>query len=359
MKPFVINRYGRMVFPFSFFPELDFSVFETLDQFAAVIRRDFEEKAPSESDIVSKVDADDYQSRYELLRDLALNLFWVNRFALTMYEKRPTRWRDVPRQRDDVFLPIFKPWEGSEMTAAIERGYRALKPTWDEGTEDKIFRVLIDVFRHKAGAGAELEPIKPTVGEILANPRNLTYHLVVHNPDFPGYGHDDIIECTHPVPELEALLRQMMVLHNQFRWNRDRMRVIEVGKMADDDFVVVYHPRNDEVRDFIRRVKRGQRSRPPKPPALTARQPVAPYPPVDVRRRFRVMPRLESLAVYQGERPCTNDDLILNAPYSWSPMTADEIEQKTGVRHRLYTVIDLHHTALRAAKARPETWRLA
>ena len=71
MKPFVINRYGRMVFPFSFFPELDFSVFETLDQFAAVIRRDFEEKAPSENDIVSKVDAGDYRSRYELLRDLA------------------------------------------------------------------------------------------------------------------------------------------------------------------------------------------------------------------------------------------------------------------------------------------------
>src|SRR5207249_1415616 len=92
MKPFVINRYGRMVFPFSFFPELDFSVFETLDQFAAVIRRDFEDKAPSENDIVSKVDAGDYTSRYELLRDLALNLFWVNRYAMTMYEKRPTRW---------------------------------------------------------------------------------------------------------------------------------------------------------------------------------------------------------------------------------------------------------------------------
>jgi len=46
MKPFVVNRYGRIVFPFNFFPELDFSVFGTLDQFAAVIKRDFEEKAP-------------------------------------------------------------------------------------------------------------------------------------------------------------------------------------------------------------------------------------------------------------------------------------------------------------------------
>jgi len=351
MKPFVINRYGRMVFPSNFFPNLDFSVFETLDQFAAVIRRDFEEKAPSEADIVSRLESGAYRGRYDLLRDLALDLFWVNRFALTMYEKRPTRWRDVPRQRDDVFLPIFKPWEGGELTAAIERGYRALKPTWDEGTEDKIFRVLIDVFRHKAGAGAELEPIKPTVSEILGSSRNRTYHLLVHNPDFPGYGYDDIIECTHAVPELEALLRQMMVLHNQFRWDRERMRVIEVGKLADDDFVVVYHPRNDEVRDFIRRVKSGKRSRPPKPPALAARQPSAPYPPVDVRKQFKVMPRLEALAVYQGERPCTNDDLIRNAAYSWSPMTADEIEQKTGIRQRLYTDLDLDHMALLAAQA--------
>jgi 3-oxoacyl-(acyl-carrier-protein) synthase III len=339
-----------MVFPSNFFPNLDFSVFETLDQFAAVIRRDFEEKAPSETDIVARLESGEYRGRYDLLRDLALDLFWVNRYALTMYEKRPTRWRDVPRQRDDVFLPIFKPWEGGELTAAIERGYRVLKPTWDEGTEDKIFRVLIDVFRHKAGAGAELEPIKPTVSEILSGSRNRTYHLLVHNPDFPGYGHDDIVECRHAVPQLEALLRQMMVLHNQFRWDRDRMRVIEVGKLADDDFVVVYHPRNDEVRDFIRRVKSGKRSRPPKPPAVASRQPATPYPPVDVRRQFTVMPRLESLAVYQGERPCTNDDLIRNAAYSWSPMTADEIEEKTGIRQRLYTELDLDHIALLAAQ---------
>jgi hypothetical protein len=26
MKPFVVNRYGRIVFPFNFFPELDFSI---------------------------------------------------------------------------------------------------------------------------------------------------------------------------------------------------------------------------------------------------------------------------------------------------------------------------------------------
>src|SRR6266511_1677142 len=194
MKPFVINRYGRIVFPFNFFPELDFSVFQTLDQFTAVIKRDFEEKAPTEADIVARVESRGYKGRYEILRDLALHLFWVNRDAMTMYEKRPTRWRDVPRQRDDIFLPVFKPWEGAGRAATIEAGYRALPPSWDEGVEDKVFGILLDLFRHKKGAGAELPALKPTVSEILAHPKNLTYHLLAYDPDYPVYGHDDIIE---------------------------------------------------------------------------------------------------------------------------------------------------------------------
>jgi hypothetical protein len=79
MKPFVVNRYGQIVFPFNFIPELDFSVFETLEQFAAVIRRDFEEKAPTEAEIAERVVMGAYAGRYDLLRDLALDLFWVNR----------------------------------------------------------------------------------------------------------------------------------------------------------------------------------------------------------------------------------------------------------------------------------------
>jgi 3-oxoacyl-(acyl-carrier-protein) synthase III len=350
MKPFVINRYGRIVFPESFFPELDFSVFGTLEQFAAVIKRDFEEKAPSETDIVARVEAHEYGGRYELLRDLALNLFWVNRYAMTMYDKRPTRWRDVARGRDDVFLPVFKPWEGAELTAAIESGYRSLGASWDEGTEDKICRILLDVFRHKKGAGAELPAIKPTVAELLAKPKSLTYHLLAYDPDYPGYGHDDIIEYAHAVPELEAVMRQAMVLHNQYRWDRARTRLTEVGQLHDDDYVVVFHPRNEDVLQFIRRVKSGQRARPRRPaPAETVR-PMAPYPPMVVAKRFSVLPHLESLAVYKGERPCTNEDLIRNAAYCWSPMSTEEIQRKTGIQQRLYTELDLDHIALLAAR---------
>ena len=350
MKPFVINRYGRIVFPESFFPELDFSVFDTLEQFAAVIKRDFEEKAPSETDIVARVEARGYGGRYELLRDLALNLFWVNRYAMTMYDKRPTRWRDVARQRDDVFLPVFKPWDGAELTAAIEAGYRSLKPSWDEGTEDKISRILLDVFRHKKGAGAELPALKPTVAELLARPKSLTYHLLAYDPDYPGYGHDDIIEYAHAVPELEAVMRQAMVLHNQYRWDRARTRLTEVGQLHDDDYVVVFHPRNEDVVQFIRRVKSGQRARPRRPAPAESVRPIAPYPPVVVAKRFSVLPRLDSLAVYKGERPCTNEDLIRNAAYCWSPMSTEEILRKTGIQQRLYTELDLDHIALLAAR---------
>ena len=350
MKPFVVNRYGQIVFPFNFIPELDFSVFETVEQFAAVIRRDFEDKALTEAEIAERVTTGAYPGRYDLLRDLALDLFWVNRYGITMYDKRPTRWRDVPRQRDDVFLPVVSSWEGGELATTIEAGYRALPSTWDEGTEDKIARMLLDVFRHKKGAGAEMEPLKPTVGEILASPKTLTYQLLGHNPDYPGYGYDDIIEVSHRVPELEALMRQAMVLHNQYRWDRTKVRAIEVGQLHDDDFVVVYHPRSYDVVQFIRRVRGGRRTRPPRPAPRPSRAPVTPFPPVDVRQRFAVMPRLEALACCKGEHVCTNDDLIRNAAYCWSPMTAKEIEAAHGIRERLYTELGLDHLVLQAAQ---------
>ena len=253
MKPFVINRYGRIVFPFNFVPTFDFSVFDSLEQFSAVIRRDFEDKAPAESDIVSRIVGGGYKTRYELLRDLASTLFWANRYGITLYEKRPTRWRDVPRFRDEVFLPVFKATDMSELSAAVDAGYRSLGTTWDEGVEDKVFRILFDVFRHRKWAGAELPAIKPTVAEALANPRNLTWTLLAYDPDYPGYSWQDIVECHHTVPELEALLRQTMVLHNEYRWDRGKLRLTEVGKLDGDDWVVVFTPRSEDAADFIRR----------------------------------------------------------------------------------------------------------
>jgi 3-oxoacyl-[acyl-carrier-protein] synthase III len=107
MKSFVINRHGRLVLPSNIFPDIYFSALDTLEQFSAVVKRDFDEKAPTATEIIESIRAEKYRSRYELLRDLGLHLFWVNRYSITMYEKRPTAWRNVPKRRSDVFLPIL------------------------------------------------------------------------------------------------------------------------------------------------------------------------------------------------------------------------------------------------------------
>ncbi len=350
MQPFVVNRHERIVFPSNFIPQLDLSVMHSLEQLDSVIRRDFEVKAPTGTDILHRVEEGTYSSRYELMRDLALNLFWTNRFSMTLYEKRPTRWADVPRTRSDVFLPIVTPWEdGDRKVAAVKGAYAALPPTWDREVEDSIFGVLFDVFGHRKHHATELPTIKPTVAEILSDPTNLTFRLPSFDADFPLYDFTDIVDCAEEVPELEALHRWAMVLHNQYPWDRSQAELVEVGQLHDDDYVVVLHPRDQEVRHFLRRLDAAGVSA-PGPQATKVTQPVRPYPPVNVRTQFSVMPRIEALAVVHGDLVCSNEDLIRNAAYNWSPMTADEILEKTGIEQRRYTSQSLEEIGLQAAR---------
>jgi 3-oxoacyl-(acyl-carrier-protein) synthase III len=352
MKRFVINRHGRLVFPSNFLPELDFSVLPGLERLDAVIARDFEAKSRTGTDILERVEAGEYETRQELLRDVALNLVWVNRYAMTMYEKRPARWRDVPRRRSDVFLPVLTPWEdGPRKVAAVRAAYDALGPGADGAAEDRIFAILFDVFAHRRHHATELPAIKPTVEEILREPAALTFCLPEHDPDYPGYGFEAIRDCREDVPELESLHRLAMVLHDQYPWDRARTTLKRVDAIEDDEFVVVFAPRSPDVLDFIRRVKRGTRApvrttepREPRPPA-------APYPALQVGERFDVMPRLEALAVVKGEHACSNDDLIRNGAFSWSPMTAEDIARKTGIEERRYTERALEDISLEAAEA--------
>ena len=96
MQPFVVNSHDRIVFPSNFVPELDLSVIDSLDQLdtsSGVTSRRRRRPGPTSRTGRGRR----YTRRYELMRDIALNMFWTGRFALTMYEKRPTRWSDVPR----------------------------------------------------------------------------------------------------------------------------------------------------------------------------------------------------------------------------------------------------------------------
>ncbi|WP_222264324.1 3-oxoacyl-ACP synthase III family protein [Modestobacter marinus] len=351
MNAFVLNRHGRPVFPSSIMPQLDFSTMESLEQLDNVIRRDFETKAPSGTDILDKVRIGAYEDRYTLMRDVALNLFWANRFSITMYDKRPTRWGDLPRTRTDVFLPVLQPWEdGATKVAAVESAYPALPPKWDAEVEDRIFGILFDVFGNRKNHATTLPAVKPTVAQFLEDPDNLTFRLPSYDPDYPVFDYDDILDCWEDVPELEALHRWAMVLHNQYPWDRAGVELTRADQLSDDDYVVAFHPRDKGVADFLRRLSAGDTKR-PAPRARESRQPVRPYPAVDVRSQFTVMPKLEALVAVHGDQPFTNDDVVRNSSYNWSPMSADEIREKTGVEQRRYTSLSLEELALQAAEA--------
>ena len=352
MKPFVVNRHGKLVFPATVLAELDFSVLDSLDQFTAVIGRDFEAKAPTGTDILARVESGAYDSRFPLLRDLAQNLFWVTRFSMTMFDKRPTRFRDLPRTRDDVFLPVLTPWEdGERKVDAVESAYRSLPATFDEAAEERAFALLFDVFRHKRHHATELPAIKPTVAELLARPDALTWVLPAHDPDYPTFTLTQILDADEAVPELEALSRWAMVLHNQYPWERAVTELRPVREIGDDDVVIALYPRNRDVTAFIDRVRSGSTPVSTGPAPLPPVAPIRPYPPVRVRETYAVAPVLEALSVVRGEHVCSNDDVIRNSSFSWSPMSAAEISAKTGIDERRYSSRSLEQLALEAARA--------
>jgi 3-oxoacyl-(acyl-carrier-protein) synthase III len=354
VRPFVVNRHGRIVFPSSYFPDLDLSEFRTLEQFEAAVRRDFDEKSPTGSDIAERVEVGKYSTRFELLRDVALNLFWGNRYVVTMYERRPTRWRDVPRQSEEVFLGVAKPWvDGAQKIAAVAQTYHSLPPTWDGPTEDAVFDLLFNVFGHKRFHAGDLPALKPTVAELLATPDALTFVLPSHDPDYPRYSPDDILDHVADVPELESLGRWARVLHNLHPWDQATTRLAPLSEVGDDDFVLVYYPRSESVTQFIKRVN--QAGRTPNTGRVAVEDPepqppIRPFPALDVRRTFRVQPRIAALTALRGEYVCTNDDVIRNSAINWSPMSAAEISVKTGIDSRCYTAKPLEQIALEVAR---------
>jgi 3-oxoacyl-(acyl-carrier-protein) synthase III len=352
MQSFEINKHGKIVFPSNCFPDLDFSTFESLEQLDAVIRRDFDSKAPSGTEILERINTGAYQSKFELMRDMALNLFWANRFKMTMYDVRPTRWADVPRRRDDIFIPIQTPWNDRDMkVTAVRSAYPGLPARWDAEVEDSIFEILFDVFGHRRNHATKLSAIVPTVTELLSDPGNQTLRLNRYDPDFRRYGYAEIIDCNEDVAELEALRRWSMVLHNQYPWSRRDAALTTVKELRDDDYVVVFHPRDLDVHQFLSRVASGHAPTKAHPAAPEVSAPIRPYPAIDVRNDLAVQPRIEAIAAVHGELACTNEDLIRNSAYNWSPMSADEISSKTGIEQRRYTSDSLEDLSLRAARS--------
>jgi 3-oxoacyl-[acyl-carrier-protein] synthase III len=357
MKSFVLNRHGSLVLPANLFAQLDFSIITSLSQFEAIVKRDMESKAPTGTEILGSIEAGRYRSRIELLRDVALNLHWVNRNTMTLYQKRPMRWRDVPRNRHDLFLPVQEPWQDADRKIASMRSAFEQLPSSNPqsaASENKIFGLLFEIVRYKRHHATYMPAIKPTIAEFLANPENLTTVLDRHDPNFPVFTEKDVVDVKEDLPELEAIHRWVMLLHNLYPWDRSRQRLARPHEIADDDFVIVFEPRNREVLEFINRVKDARETStaaaPPRA-AVEAKQPIRPYPPVMVRDKFTVMPRIEALAASPGEQVCTNEDVIRNSAMNWSPMTAEEIQSKTGIEARCYTNRALEEISLDVARS--------
>ena len=286
------------------------------------------------------------------MRDMALNLFWANRYAMTMYDVRPTRWADVPRRRTDIFVPIQTPWEeGETKVSAVFSAFPSLPAQWDADVEDSIFETLFDVFSHRRSHVTKLSAVLPTVAELMSDPDNQTLRLNRYDPDFRQYDYAEIIDCAEDVPELEALRRWSMVLHNQYPWSRSDAELVPVTELQDDDYVVVFHPRDRQVQLFLSRVASGHTPTNAAPAAPEATAPIRPYPPLDVRNDLAVQPRILAIAAVHGEEVCSNDDLIRNSAYNWSPMSADEIRAKTGIEQRRYSRYSLEELSLRAARS--------
>src|SRR5262249_47136815 len=212
---------------------------------------------------------------------------------------------------------------------------------------------LIEIVRSQPGDATDVAARNPTIAEALATPRSRTYRLLDFDPDYPTYSEDDVINFGHAVPELEALMRQAMVIRDQFRWAPASQQVVEVGRVQDDDMVVLLYPRNEQVAAFIRRCESSPCAPERRSAPAAVEAPAADLAPVEVRRRFTVMPSLEALAVYRGELVFANADLVRNAAVSWSTMTADDIERKTGIVERRESGLGLDDMALRVARAPP------
>jgi 3-oxoacyl-[acyl-carrier-protein] synthase-3 len=354
MHAFELNKHGKLVFPANCFPDLDFSTVENLEQLTAVIQRDFDAKAPTGTDILERIKTGSYQSKFELMRDMALNLFWANRFKITMYDVQPTRWADVPRLRDDVFVPIQTPWRDRETkVSAVFSAYPNLPAQWDDEVEDSIFEVLFDVFGQRRNHATKLSAVVPTVAELLSDPSNQTLRLNRYNPDFRRYSYEEIIDCNEDVAELEALRRWSMVLHNQYPWSRSDAALAPVSELRDDDHVVVFYPRDRDVAQFLSRVRSGYapKTTGAAPVAPKVTEPARPYTPINVRNDLDVQPQIKAIAAVHGEQVCTNEDLIRNSAYNWSPMSAAEITAKTGIEQRRYTWNSLEELSQRAARS--------
>ena len=338
MQPFVVNRHDRIVFPSNFMPELDLSVIHSLDQLDNVIRRDFETKAPTGTEILHRVEVGAYSE--SLRADARRRAEHVLGQPLCHDDVREAARRAGGRAAHAAATSSCRSWrrgrDGDRKVAAVQERLRrrcrrpgtARSRTASSGSSSTCSGTA-STMRASCRRSSRRWPRSWPI------PSNLTFRLPGYDPDYPVFGYADIVDCAEDVPELEALHRWAMVLHNQYPWDRAQAELVEVGELRG------------------RRLRRGlPPARPrgaPLPATRSASATAWPRPAPRPRRRSSpsALPAgRRARAVLRaclGSRrwrsstascACTNEDLIRNAAYNWSPMAADEIREKTGIEER-------------------------
>ena len=305
MKPFVVNRHGRLVFPSNFLPELDFSVLRDLDALDAVIARDFEAKAPTGTDILERVESGQLRGA---LRPAA-------RRRAEPRVGQPLRDDDV-REAPDALARRAAP-----ARRCVPARPHAVGGGRAQGRARSATPGTARSRRRPAGRGAHLPRSCSTSSPTAATTRRRSRRSSRRWPRSSRTRRTSPSACpattrtsrpsatrrsataSEEVPALEALHRLAMVLHDQYPWDQEHTSLCPVGDLRDDDFVVLFAPRTPDVLDFIRRVKGGER--PPARPAAPeeARRPARPYPPVRVAEQFTVDAEARGAERRQGRAP--------------------------------------------------------
>ena len=249
-----------------------------------MIRRDFETKAPSGTEIGLRIEQGKYKDRVALMRDVALNLFWVNRFAMTMYEK-VRRAGAMCRAAGAMSTCRWcsRGWTRRARSPPSRTPTTSCGSGGDPETEDQVWKLLFDVFGNRKHHASALEAIRPTVAQALSDPTQLTFQLGTYDPDYPTFSDTDIVDAQEEVAELEALHRWAMVLHNQYPWDRADVRLMAVGDLTDDDVVVLFKPKSPRSPDSWTRsprARRGRRPAPGRPPTPPRWSPSSPSGPI-------------------------------------------------------------------------------
>ena len=266
MNAFVLNRHGRLVFPSNLMPELDFSAIETLDQLDSVIRRDFETKAPSGTDILEKVRTGGYEQpvRADAGPRAEPVLGQPVRDHACTTSGRPGG-RTCPA-RAIRRLPARRWSRGRTATPRSPPSRRPTRRCRRSGTtrpRTGSSAILFDVFGNRKHHATTL-PGDQADGRRSSSrePGSLTFRLPGYDPDYPVYDYADIIDCAEDVPELEALHRWAMVLHNQYPWDRSQVELVRPAAVRRRLRGRLPPARPARCAGFLRRLRSGVQSRP-------------------------------------------------------------------------------------------------